>query len=215
MNRSCISRQTLERLPVYLNYLKSLVQFESANVSATSIANAMGFNHVQVRKDLAQVSSRGRPKLGYVTSELISDIKNFLGYNKLNDAVLIGVGKLGGALLSYDGFAEYGLNIVAGFDCNEKLISAQISGKKILPMHKLKNLCERMKIRLAIITVPESAAQNVCDILIDCGITGILNFAPTHLLVPENILVQNENLAVCLAVLSKHLAQKNINNKGE
>lgn len=208
MDKYCISRQTLERLPAYLNYLKSLPQNQFANVSATFIAKSMGLNHVQVRKDLAQVSSRGRPKLGYVTRELIDDIKNFLGYNKLNDAVLIGVGKLGGALLSYDGFAQYGLNIVAGFDVNPKIIGSQIADKQIFSMDKLKNLCERMKIHLAIITVPEICAQNVCDILIDCGITGILNFASTHLNVPENILVQHENLALCLAVLSNHLAQK-------
>ena len=207
MKESFISRQTLERLPAYLNYLKSLPSNEFVNVSATYIANAMGLNHVQVRKDLAQVSTKGRPKLGYVTSELIDDIKKFLGYNKLNDAVLVGVGKLGGALLAYTGFAEYGFNIVAGFDCDKNIIGTEISGKKILPMDKLKSLCSQKKIHLAIITVPESSAQNICDILIDCGITGILNFAPTHLNVPKNILVQHENLALCLAVLSKHLSK--------
>ena len=108
-----ISKATLKRLPTYLAYLKSLPEGSSVNISATALAAGLHMGEVQVRKDLALVSSGGRPKIGYNRAALIADIEQFLGYGNTNDAVLIGAGKLGRALLGYSGFAEYGLNIVA------------------------------------------------------------------------------------------------------
>jgi len=201
------------RLPSYLSYLKSLPEGDNEYVSATTVAMALGLNDVQVRKDLACVSKKGRPKLGYVTEELIKDIESFLGYDDLNDAIIVGAGRLGGALMSYDGFKEYGLNIVAAFDVDESKVGTEICGKKVLPMDKMAELCERMKIRIGIITVPAHAAQMVCDMLVKSGIYAIWNFAPTHLKVPDNILVQQENMAASLAVLSAHLAEA-IKKKG-
>ncbi|NCB04373.1 MAG: redox-sensing transcriptional repressor Rex, partial [Clostridia bacterium] len=119
MTTQPISKQTLLRLPAYLNYLKQLVQTGAANVSATGIAEALGLNQVQVRKDLALVSDGGKPKTGYQIRELISDIERFLGYDNTNGAVLVGAGHLGRALLSYSGFKNYGLEMVAAFDENE------------------------------------------------------------------------------------------------
>ncbi|HOQ36565.1 MAG TPA: redox-sensing transcriptional repressor Rex [Acetivibrio sp.] len=213
MNPKSISKQTLMRLPSYLSYLKSLPEGDNEYVSATTVAMALGLNDVQVRKDLACVSKKGRPKLGYVTEELIKDIESFLGYDDLNDAIIVGAGRLGGALMSYDGFKEYGLNIVAAFDVDESKVGTEICGKKVLPMDKMAELCERMKIRIGIITVPAHAAQMVCDMLVKSGIYAIWNFAPTHLKVPDNILVQQENMAASLAVLSVHLAEA-IKKKG-
>ncbi|HQA56928.1 MAG TPA: redox-sensing transcriptional repressor Rex [Acetivibrio sp.] len=213
MNPKSISKQTLMRLPSYLSYLKSLPEGDNEYVSATTVAMALGLNDVQVRKDLACVSKKGRPKLGYVTEELIKDIESFLGYDDLNDAIIVGAGRLGGALMSYDGFKEYGLNIVAAFDVDESKVGTEICGKKVLPMDKMAELCERMKIRIGIITVPAHAAQMVCDMLVKSGIYAIWNFAPTHLKVPDNILVQQENMAASLAVLSAHLAEA-IKKKG-
>jgi redox-sensing transcriptional repressor len=203
-----ISKQTLQRLPFYLGYLKTLDRETSETVSATGIADALNLNQVQVRKDLASVCSLGRPKVGYVTQELICEIEHFLGYDNAEYAVIVGAGKLGKALLGYRGFEEYGLNIVAAFDTDEQVIDSDENGKQIFPMSKLKNLCGRMKIHIGIITVPAEHAQSVCDFLVDSGILAIWNFAPVHLTVPEHILVQNENMASSLAVLSKHLSQK-------
>ena len=203
-----ISKQTLQRLPFYLGYLKTLDKVTIETVSATTIAEALNLNQVQVRKDLASVCSLGRPKVGYVTQELICEIEHFLGYDNAESAVIVGAGKLGKALLGYRGFEEYGLNIVAAFDTDEHIIDSDENGKKIFPMSKLKNLCGRMKIHIGIITVPAEYAQSVCDSLVDSGILAIWNFAPVHLTVPEHILVQNENMASSLAVLSKHLSQK-------
>ncbi|MEI8199958.1 MAG: redox-sensing transcriptional repressor Rex [Eubacteriales bacterium] len=202
-----VSIQTLQRLPDYLNCLKSLLQRNIETVSAKIVAESLGLGEIQVRKDLASVSSGGKPKVGYVTRDLVRDLETYLGYHDSHDAVLVGAGKLGKALLSYEGFREYGLNIVAAFDTkgSESDDDMQV---KILPVETLSDLCRRLKIRIGIITVPAVHAQEVCDILVQSGVLAIWNFAPTHLHVPGNILVRNENMAASLAILSRHLSRK-------
>ncbi len=204
MERKEISKSVLKRLPVYLSYLKSLPKGTATYISATALANALGMGEVQVRKDLAQVSDGGRPKIGYLRESLIEDINQFLGYDNTTDAVLVGAGKLGQALLGYSGFDDYGLNILAAFDMSIKKPQT-VDGKPLLPMEDLKDFCHDNKILMGIITVPAAGAQQVCDKMIGCGIKAIWNFAPVHLDVPGNILVQNENMATSLAVLSMHL----------
>ncbi len=204
MERKEISKSVLKRLPIYLSYLKSLPQGSAEHISATALANALGMGEVQVRKDLAMVSNGGRPKIGYHRESLMEDISQFLGYDNTTDAILVGAGKLGQALLGYGGFEEYGLNIVAGFDANPKAVKTG-DGKPILPMEELESFCYANKILMGIITVPADQAQQVCDKLIASGIKAVWTFAPVHLDVPEHILVQNENMATSLALLSMHL----------
>ncbi len=204
MQKKEISKSVLKRLPGYLAYLKSLPEDPCAYISATALANALGMGEVQVRKDLAMVSDGGRPKIGYLRISLIDDIEQFLGYDNTNDAVLIGAGKLGRALLGYSGFDAYGLNILAAFDTFAGENESE-SGKPILPMDKLESFCKANKVCMGIITVPAAYAQTVCEQLIASGIKAIWNFAPIHLDVPANILVQNEDMATSLAVLSMHL----------
>lgn len=199
-----VSKAVLKRLPGYLVYLKSIQDQEYPYISATALANALGMGEVQVRKDLASVSDGGRPKIGYLRDSLIDDIEQFLGYDNTTDAVLIGAGKLGQALLDYHGFEEYGLNVLAAFDINPTKNSTD-GGKPILHIDKLEQFCQAHKVLMGIITVPDAHAQEVCDQLIDCGIKAIWNFAPIHLEVPSHILVQSENMATSLAVLSMHL----------
>ena len=201
-----VSKSVLKRLPIYLTYLRSLEDDGPENISATVLASALNMGEVQVRKDLALVSDGGRPKVGYRRLSLIEDIERFLGYDNTNDAVLIGAGKLGRALLGYTGFSEYGLNIVAAFDANPAQVGVPENDKPVLPLSALEELCKREKILIGIITVPAAQAQAVCDLLIANGIKAIWNFAPKHLEVGEGILVQNENMATSLAVLSKHLS---------
>ena len=192
---------------MYLNCLKVKLQENIKNISARVIADELNFNEVQVRKDFASVSSfGGRPKTGYETDILIADIENFLGYNNKKKAVLVGVGQLGSALLSYKGFEEYGLNIVAGFDVSNKVLSSKNS-KNIFPLSEIKMFCKNLDVKIGIITVPSQNAQEVCDILVESGVLAIWNFASVNLKVPENILVHNENMAVSLAFLSKHLEE--------
>ena len=203
-----ISNSVLKRLPVYLSYLKSLPEDAPENISATTLAAALNMGEVQVRKDLALVSDGGRPKIGYQRLGLVEDIEQFLGYDNTNDAVLIGAGKLGRALLGYSGFSEYGLNIVAAFDENDAIIGTSKNGKPIMHLSRLGEICRREQIKIGIITVPAEQAQGVCDLLISNGILAIWNFAPKHLNVPDHILVQNENMAASLALLCKHLNEQ-------
>ena len=204
MERKEISKAVLKRLPGYLAYLKSLPEDASPYISATGLAAALDKGEVQVRKDLAIVSDGGRPKIGYLRESLIEDISQFLGYDNTTDAILVGAGKLGQALLGYSGFDAYGLNILAAFD--QAITQENTSGEKpIYPMEKLESFCRTNKVLMGIITVPAECAQSVCDQLIACGIKAIWNFAPKHLDVPAGTLVQNENMATSLAVLSMHL----------
>ncbi len=204
MQRKEVSKAVLKRLPGYLAYLKSIHDSPTPYISATFLANALGMGEVQVRKDLAMVSDGGRPKIGYLREALIEDIEQFLGYDNTTDAILVGAGKLGQALLDYDGFRKYGLNIRTAFDANPKMERTE-AGKRVRHLEELEDYCRRHNVLMAIITVPAESAQKVCDKLIGCGIKAIWNFAPTHLEVPENILVQYENMATSLAVLSMHL----------
>ncbi len=204
MEEKKVSKSVLKRLPGYLAYLKSLPEDSPAHISATSLANALGMGEVQVRKDLAIVSDGGRPKIGYLRESLITDIEQFLGYDNTTDAVLIGAGKLGLALMGYSGFEEYGLNIQAAFDVQPSMEKTE-EGQPIYPIAKLEHFCKVHKILMGIITVPAASAQEAADRLIACGVKAIWNFAPAHLDVPPHILVQNENMATSLAVLSVHL----------
>ena len=208
MPSRCVSKQTLQRLPTYLSFLRTRSEDASKYVSATAIADALGMNQVVVRKDLASISTSGRPKVGYVREDLIQELERFLGYDNADDAILLGAAKLGRALLSFDGFPQFFLNILAAFATVPAAANTRVGDKMVLPLEKLPDLCRRTKVRIGIITVPGEHAQQVCDLLIQSGILAIWNFANVHLEVPPGILVQNENMAVSLAILSNHLKER-------
>ncbi len=202
-----ISWQTLQRLPLYLSHLKELPP-DTGHISATGLAQAMELGEVQVRKDLAAVSGRGRPRVGYEPMALIRDIETYLGYDRADRAVLVGAGNLGRALLAYRGFTDYGVEIVAAFDNNPQQRGVKESGKDVLPLALLGEVCRARGVRIGILTVPNSAAQAMCDALIQAGVRAVWNFSNAHLKVPPGVLVRNENMAVSLAVLSRHLAEQ-------
>lgn len=201
-----ISKHTLQRLPMYLSYIQGLPEDAPKNISATTIAEALQLNDVQVRKDLASVSSSGKPKVGYNVKDLIAELEAFLGYNDIDNAVIVGTGSLGKALLNYSGFKAYGLNIIAAFDLCEE--PTEFQGKTVFPIAQLGSFCRKVNVHIGIITVPASSAQEICDLLVESGIRAIWNFAPVHLVVPDGILVQNENMASSLALLSNHLREQ-------
>lgn len=196
-----VMRATLGRLPVYLEYLKSLDLSVNENISATIIAKALGLGEVQVRKDLNAVSGAGRPKLGYKTSALIKRLEDVLGRKNITKAVMVGAGKLGKALYAYSGFGNYGLEVSAAFDSNADIIGFTDFGKEILPLTDLESYCKQNGVKIGIITVPAVAAQDICNRMVACGITAIWNFAPCQLNVPDGVILQNENLALSLAHL--------------
>jgi redox-sensing transcriptional repressor len=196
------SIQTLKRLPFYLSLLEDQ---SDESVTSGEIARILGLTEVQVRKDLAAISqTAGTPGRGFSRSSLIRDIKIALGYGQLDEAAIAGVGHLGTALVNYDGIKQYGLRIVVGFDIKVAK-KTWIHETPVYPAHDIVDVIRRMKIRLGIITVNRENAQTVCDSFIEAGIKAIWNFSPTILRVPDDVIVQNENLAASLALLSRHL----------
>jgi len=207
MSNSPMSILLYYRLLSYLRFMKQLPEGSPGNISSTVISTALGIHEVQVRKDLAVVSDGGKPKIGYITRDLIIDLEHFLGHDNYTDAVLAGVGNLGKAFLSYENFKSYGMKIVAAFDSNPELIGQEIERVRVLDVRKISNMCERLNIHIGIIAVPVYCAQEVCDQMITGGVRAIWNFAPTTLSVPKNIIVKNEDLAASLAVLTRQLAE--------
>jgi redox-sensing transcriptional repressor len=140
-------------------------------------------------------------------AELIDAIEQFLGWKNTSDAFLVGAGSLGSALLGYEGFKEYRLNVLAGFDANPVKIGTHIHGKEIFAMDKLPDLIRRMHVLIGILTVPAAAAQQVADVLVGAGIRAIWNYTPVQLQVPDGVIVEDVKLAASLAVLSSRLAE--------
>lgn len=200
-----ISKATVGRLPEYLSFLKETQSQGQEFISATSISKALGYGEVQVRKDLGAVSCGGKPKKGHSIPGLIKDIESILSSDKKSKAVIVGAGKLGKALLGFNGFEPFGIEIAAAFDCDPERIGITTEDNKtILPMSRFKEFCLENNVQIGIITAPSEAAQEICDKMIDCRINAIWNFASQKLSVPPNVAVKNENLALSLAMLNLH-----------
>lgn len=200
------SKATILRMPVYLRYLRDEQARGVEYISSSLVARDMNASAILVRKDFALVSSSaGKPRLGFKIAGLISDIEKFLGYDHVMNAVVIGAGSLGRAFMGYEGFKNYGMNIVAAFDVNDKVIGTSVSGKPVYSMDRITSLISEMEARIAIITVPKSCAQSVCDAAVKAGAKAVWNFAPTRLEVPPHVEVRNEDLAASLALLSSKL----------
>lgn len=200
-----IPKPVLERMPQYLNYLKNRFSEPGVRISATAIARDLGLHPVQVRKDLAYISG-GKPRTGFSVSDLIEGIERFFGYGNVKGAVLVGAGHLGQALLTYRGFSDYGLDIKAAFDTDPALIGTLVHGKPVYAMDCFAKMVSELSARIGIVTVPASSAQRVCDIMAEAGISAIWNFAPAYVEVPKPIILQNENIATSLALLSSKLS---------
>ena len=199
-----IPKATLGRIPLYIQYLKELSSEGCATISATKIAKGLSLGEVQVRKDLAMISGAGKPKIGYDRTKLIRDLESGLGAESLTNAVLVGAGKLGRALLDYDGFEEFGIRILAGFDCNERAIAIG-KNKSVLSIKEIGGFCAENNVKIGIITVGQGSAQEVADILIASGIRAIWNFAPCVIAVPADVHLKQENLALSLAYLNSFI----------
>ncbi len=205
-----VMKSTLRRLPKYYAYLTQRCG-TNAFISSAKLADDLALNPILVRKDLASVSTLpGKPKVGFNVAQLVEDIGDLLGYRNYDEALLVGVGSLGRALLSYDYFKDYGIEISVAFDSNEVLVGIKINNKLILPMEKLEDLVRRMNVKVGIVTVPADKAQMVADQLVRAGIQAIWNFAPTILDVPDGVVVRNENLASSLSALIYKLKSNSI-----
>lgn len=196
---SNVSTPTLLRLPSYLDVIQRAKSNGVARLSSAEIGEELGYGSVQVRKDLASVSNAGKPRTGFDVNQLETDIRYALGYTEKRNAILIGVGHLGRALINYEGFQANGLKILAGFDINPT--DETTLGKMVFTMDNMKNFCANHEVDLAILTVPAASADEAAKIIVDAGIHAIWNFAPTTLHVPEDVIVQNENIAESLGLL--------------
>ncbi len=203
MKTTDVSRAALGRIPVYLKFIESLPQ-DVETVSATTIAKALGFGEVQVRKDLGAICGSGKPRIGYTVSDLKASLECLIG-SRNGKTVIVGAGKLGRALLDYDGFSDYGLDILAAFDTDVSQNNA--SGKPILPIDGLHDFCKENNVSIGVIAVPAKAAQKVCDKLCQSGIKAIMSFAPCKLTAPEGVAIQYENMALSLAHLKTQIKQ--------
>lgn len=210
-----LSKNQLERLPSYLHLLISLRNNGIKVISAQTIATCLELNQEQVRKDIAKVSTiSGVPNKGRDINQLIDDIENILGYGQSYNAFLVGVGNLGNALLNYNGFSYYGMNIVCAFDKNKDIIGTKINGKPILDIAELnKETLERYDAKIAVLCVPSYAIREVEEKIIAAGVEAVWNFVPTKLNLPNSIIVSNIDLATSLSILSHKLYKKNQSNK--
>ena len=203
------SDNQLERYPIYLRFFRKLEEEGEVIVSSPFIAAKLGYSEELVRKDLQAIcQEKGRPRKGRSVEETIADLERFLSYKAPENAVLIGAGNLGSALLRYSGFAEIGLNIEAAFDASYALNGKQIAGKNVYPMAVLPGYIKERGIKLAILTVPASVAQSIAETIVKAGIEGIWNFAPIALELPSDIIVENVELSSSLSVLTHRIKEK-------
>lgn len=199
----CAPMPTIRRLPSYLRFLKLLQVRGREYVSCTHIANELNLDPTQIRKDLATTGAAGTPKIGYQVTELINSIESFLGWNDPTYAFLVGVNGVADTLISNPEIQKgCGLDVLAVFDDNSASIGSEVAGKEVLPMEKLTDLAKRMHVHIGILAVSDSQAQKMSDKLISAGIKAIWNFTHTKIDVPEDVTVENVDIAASLAALS-------------
>ena len=198
---------TIRRYPVYLRAINAKIAGGDLYVSSAQLAEELNLDPVLTRKDLAMSGITGRPRLGYPAKELCNAINRALGWDSTTDAALVGVGMLGRALLGYSGFEEQNLNIAVAFDADTSIVGKRFHGVKVRSMNDLQTLAKELKISLAILTVPADSAQACADQLVASGVKGILNFSPILLSVPNDVVVQNVDIAQSLAVLSHTISR--------
>jgi redox-sensing transcriptional repressor len=201
-DRPIIPRKTIYRLSIYLRCLARLRENGIGTVSSEALAKAAGVKPTQLRKDLAYFGTFGTRGLGYDVTELSTKIADELGTSRLQPVILVGVGNLGLALLSYRGFEKEGFEIIAAFDAEPGRRRDKPVRQPILGMDQLREFTRENGVKMAILSVPSAVAQEVANAIVQAGIVGILNFSPMVLDVPEEVIVNNVNLAIELENLS-------------
>jgi redox-sensing transcriptional repressor len=199
---SSASIPTIRRLPAYLYFVRKAQEDGIEIISGTVIANELDLEPIQVRKDLASTGIIGKPRVGYKVTDLIEAIEKFLNWDKKHDAILVGAGNLGTALLGYREFSMNGLNFKAAFDVNESKIGTDIHNTNIYHINTLKDFVSKENVSIAVLTVRSGIAQEVTDKIIEAGIKTIWNFTKVKIKVPDDVLLLKEDLSSSYAVLS-------------
>ena len=196
-----LSPPSLARLTICYQVALRAGEDGREHLSSSYLAGLLDVDETLVRKGMAAVGIVGRPRVGFSTGEIILRLQNILGLSQITDAILIGCGSLGTALLRYPGFSKYGLRVTAAFDYDRDKIGQRIGEYVVLPMEKCRSILDTFGVRVAILAVTADAAQEIAGWLVERGVTAIWNFAPVQLKVPRHVIVRNENLAVGLAQL--------------
>ena len=199
-----IPDETVRRLPIYLRGLMLSATQGREHISSKSLADFVGVNSWQIRKDFSYFGDFGTPGVGYNIESLARQIKKILRLDVVRKAALVGVGDLGSALLAYPGFRTYGLDIVAAFDVDPKKVGREVSGVEIEDITRIATLQER-GISLGIVAVPHAAGQFIVDKLVAAGVRGILNFAPCKIDAPRRVKVITLDIAMELARLPYYM----------
>jgi redox-sensing transcriptional repressor len=198
----------VSRLSLYLRELQHLVRAGRATVSSSQLAELFGFSDAQVRKDLAYFGHFGHPGIGYRCDELIAEIRRILGTDRQWTVTMVGVGNMGRALLRYKGFSAQGFRIVAAFDRDQRVVDTEVEGIPVYDVARLSEIVRKQSIQLGMITVPAAQAQQAADLLVAAGISGIVNFAPVALSLPENISLVGVDLTTELEQLAFSVANR-------
>lgn len=202
MKRKKIPKATVQRLPLYARCLDLMAKRGLKTISSPDLSERIGIKATQLRKDLSYIGEFGTPGVGYNVSELLWQIQNLLGVTKSRNVALVGAGRLGQALMGYRGFEQKGFKIAAVFDSDKKKIGAQIAGHQIHSMDEFAVVSEESDIEIAIIATPPNSAQLVATQVTLAGIKSIMNFAPIALMVPNDVVLRQVDLAIELQILA-------------
>ena len=208
-NQVILPEPTIRRLPWYLSYVRMLDNLHVEYVSSTQISKELNVQSSQIAKDLSFLNIRGKTRIGYEVKSLITELEDFLGFNEHHDAVVIGTGSLGTALMQDHGLMHYGLNIVAGFDVRSEVIGKRIGGVPIYEISQLEAWQRENGVSIAIITVPVERAQETADLAIASGMTALWNFTPIRIKAPEDVVITNTSIYAHLAIIYNRMHNTN------
>ncbi len=200
---------TLRRLPWYLAYLSTLRNASVEYISTTKIAEALDVDPSQIAKDLSFLGIRGKTRIGYQVDALESALRDYLGFDRSHNAIMMGAGSLGAALIADSGLQRYGLNIVAGIDITPEIIGSVINGVRIYGTEEAQKLVETLDIKIGIIAVPVESAQSAADTIADAGVKAIWNFTPSRIRVRDGVVIANTSIYSHLAVMYNRLSNLN------
>ena len=206
-NKKKIAESAISRLSLYLRILEDLVEEGEPTVSSQIMASQSGTTAAQVRKDLSLFGSFGRRGLGYSSTDLVSRIRQILGLNRRWKIAVIGMGRIGSALVEHKGFFDRGFDIVALFDTSDFKVGSNVHGLKVHHVNEIRALVQDKNIEIVVLTVPVEAVTDVTDLINGSGVRGILNWTPARLAVSQSIEVKNVNMVMELEALSFKLSQ--------
>lgn len=207
VNRAILPEPTIRRLPWYLSYVRMLDNLHVDYVSSTQISKELNVQSSQIAKDLSFLNIKGKTRIGYEVKSLVAELEDFLGFSRHHDAVVIGTGSLGTALMQDHGLEHYGLNIVAGFDVRREVIGQHLGGLPVYDINDLSAWQQEHHVSIAILTVPVDQAQETADRVIASGMTAIWNFTPYRIKAPRNIVIANTSIYAHLAIIYNRMQQ--------